>query len=214
MRLIQFFYSPKRGFLLILITVTLSYAFAQTPPRPIDLLLTHGLVVTMDAQRHLLPDGAIVVRGDTILAVGASDEISSRYGAATRVIDAHGALVLPGLINAHTHMAMSLFRGLAEDRALEDWLKKYIFPAEARNVTPDFVSWGTKLSLLEMVRGGTTTVADMYYFEDHVALAVKDAGVRGVLGETIIGFPAPDDKLRKPLWPTRVSIWTVGTTIH
>jgi 5-methylthioadenosine/S-adenosylhomocysteine deaminase len=91
-------------------------------------------------------------------------------------------------------MAMSLFRGLAEDRSLQDWLQKFIFPAEARNVTPDFVTWATRLSLLEMIRGGTTTVADMYYFEEQVAQALKDAGMRGVLGETIIGFPAPDNK--------------------
>ena len=89
---------------------------------------------------------------------------------------------------------MSMFRGLAEDRSLQDWLQKYIFPAEAKNVTADFVTWATKLSLLEMIRGGTTTAADMYYFEEEVAQALKDAGMRGVLGETIIGFPAPDNK--------------------
>ncbi len=171
----------------------LSCAFAQSAAKPADLLLVHGIVVTMDSQRHILNDGAIAVVGDTIVAVGASEQVAAQYRA-KRIIDARGALVLPGLINAHTHMAMSLFRGLAEDHALEDWLKKYIFPAEARNVTPDFVFWGTKLSMLEMIRGGTTTVADMYYFEDDVARALKDGGMRGVLGETIIGFPAPDNK--------------------
>ena len=101
---------------------------------------------------------------------------------------------MPGLINGHAHAAMSLFRGLADDLALDEWLQKYIFPAEARNVTPDFVNWGTKLGVLEMLRGGITTYADMYYFEDVVARVTKDAGMRGVLGETIIDFPAPDNK--------------------
>lgn len=114
---------------------------AQSQPA-VDLLVTHGLVVTMDAGRRVLPDGAIAIRGDTITEVGASGDIANRYHAA-RIVDAHGALVLPGLINAHTHMPMSLFRGLAEDRALDEWLHKFIFPAEARNVTPEFVSWGT-----------------------------------------------------------------------
>jgi len=147
----------------------------------------------MDAKRRVIEDGAVVARGDEIVAVGAAGAIAGRYEA-RRTVDARGGLVMPGLINAHTHMAMSLFRGLAEDRALEEWLKKYIFPAEARNVTAEFVYWGTKLSMLEMLRGGTTTAADMYYFEDDVARAMKEGGMRGVLGETIIGFPAPDNK--------------------
>jgi 5-methylthioadenosine/S-adenosylhomocysteine deaminase len=169
------------------------YARAQAKWESVDLLVTHGTVVTMDGQRRVLEDGAIAVRGDLIVAVGATGEITARYQA-QRTMDARGGMVMPGLINAHTHMAMSLFRGLAEDRALDEWLKKYIFPAEARNVTPEFVYWGTKLSMLEMVRGGTTMAADMYYFEDDVAHAMKEGGMRGVLGETIIGFPAPDNK--------------------
>lgn len=163
---------------------------AQTP---VDLLISHGLVVTMDSERHVVSDGAIAIAGDVIREIGPSNQIATRY-ASKNVIDARGAIVMPGLINAHTHLPMSLFRGLAEDRALEDWLKNYIFPAEARNITPDFVVWGTRLSLLEMLRGGTTTVADMYYFEDDIAHTLKNAGMRGVLGETIIGFPAPDNK--------------------
>ena len=180
----------KHSFGVIFVTAIIG----QTAPQPVDLLVSHGLVVTMDAQRRILTDAAVAIRGDTIIAIGPSDQITAQYGPPKQEINAGGALVLPGLINAHTHMAMSLFRGLAEDRALEDWLKKFIFPAEARNVTPDFVSWGTKLSMLEMVRGGTTMVADMYYFEDDVARALKDGGMRGVVGETIIGFPAPDNK--------------------
>ena len=157
------------------------------------MLVTGGTVVTMDVQRRVIEDGAVAIRGDSIVAVGPRAEIESRFEAA-QTIDAHGALVMPGLINGHAHAAMSLFRGLADDLALDEWLQKYIFPAEARNVTPDFVEWGTRLGVLEMLRGGITTYADMYYFEDVVARVTKDAGMRGVLGETIIDFPAPDNK--------------------
>jgi len=159
----------------------------------VDLIITGGTVVTMDAARHVYNDGAVAVRGDSIVAAGSRNDIASRYDAA-RTIDARDEIVMPGLINGHQHAAMSLFRGLADDLALNDWLQKYIFPAEARNVTPDFVTWGTRLGILEMLRGGTTTYADMYYFEDEVARATKEAGMRGVLGETIIDFPAPDNK--------------------
>jgi len=159
----------------------------------VDLVVTNGTVVTMDAQRHVIENGAVAVRGDSIVAVGPSADIAAQYDAA-KIVDARGAIVMPGLINGHAHAAMSLFRGMADDLALDDWLKKYIFPAEARNVTEDFVVWGTRLGLLEMLRGGITTYADMYYFEDAVARVTKEAGMRGVLGETIIDFPAPDNK--------------------
>jgi 5-methylthioadenosine/S-adenosylhomocysteine deaminase len=156
-----------------------------------DLIVVHGTVVTMDPQRRILQDGAVAVQGDTIAAIDSTVDIQANYEAG-KVIDARGALIMPGLINAHTHMSMSLFRGLADDLSLDDWLNKYIFPAEHRYVTADFVTWSTRLSLLEMLRGGTTTVADMYYFEEEVAEATKEAGMRGVLGETLIGFPSPD----------------------
>jgi 5-methylthioadenosine/S-adenosylhomocysteine deaminase len=159
----------------------------------VDLVVTNGTVVTMDAQRHVLENGAVAVRGDSIVAVGPSADIAAQYDAA-KIVDARGAIVMPGLINGHAHAAMSLFRGVADDLALDDWLKKYIFPAEARNVTEDFVMWGTRLGMLEMLRGGITTYADMYYFEDAVARVTKEAGMRGVLGETILDFPAPDNK--------------------
>jgi 5-methylthioadenosine/S-adenosylhomocysteine deaminase len=159
----------------------------------VDLLVTNGTVVTMDVQRRVIENGAVAMRGDSIVAVGSSVDLAARYDAA-KVVDAHGAIVMPGLINGHAHAAMSLFRGIADDLSLDDWLKKYIFPAEARNVTEDFVVWGTRLGILEMLRGGITTYADMYYFEDAVARVTKEAGMRGVLGETIIDFPAPDNK--------------------
>jgi 5-methylthioadenosine/S-adenosylhomocysteine deaminase len=147
----------------------------------------------MDAARHIYDPGAVAVRGDAIVAVGPEAEIDSHYEAA-KTIDATGEIVMPGLVNGHAHAAMSLFRGLADDLTLNDWLQKYIFPAEAKNVTPDFVEWGARLGILEMLRGGITTYADMYYFEDDVARVTKEAGMRGVLGETFIDFPAPDNK--------------------
>ena len=96
---------------------------------------------------------------------------------------------MPGLINTHTHAPMVLYRGLADDLALMDWLQKYIFPAEAKTVTPEFVRAGTRLAALEMIRSGTTTYVDMYYFEEEIARVTKAAGLRGVLGQTIIQFP-------------------------
>src|SRR5205085_5597659 len=112
----------------------------------------------------------------------------------TQRIDRPDALIMPGLINTHTHAPMSLLRGIADDLRLQDWLEKYIFPAEAKNVTPDFVTWGTRLACLEMMLSGTTTFVDMYYFEEVIAEATKEAGLRGVLGQTIIGSPVPDAK--------------------
>ncbi len=158
-----------------------------------DLIITGGTVVTMDATERVIEDGAVAVRGDVIEAVGPAVEIMRQYPG-VRTIDAHGEIVMPGLINSHAHAAMSLFRGVADDLALDEWLKKYIFPAEARNVNEDFVAWGTRLGILEMLRGGITTYADMYYYEDVVARVTKEAGMRGILGETIIDFPAPDNK--------------------
>jgi 5-methylthioadenosine/S-adenosylhomocysteine deaminase len=157
-----------------------------------DLIITGGTVVTMDPQRRLIEDGAVIVRGDKIAAVGKRSDITPHYSGKT--IDARGALVLPGLINAHTHAAMSLFRGVADDHLLNEWLQRYIFPAEASNVSEEFVTWGTRLGLLEMIRGGITTFADMYYFEDAVARVAKEAGMRGVIAETIVDFPAPDHR--------------------
>src|SRR5580700_10202740 len=178
---------------LIWCSVSLLLPRAASAKDKVDLLVTGGTVVTMDGRGRVIEDGAVAIRGDSIIAVGPRAEIGSRFESA-QTIDAHGALVLPGLINGHAHAAMSLFRGLADDLALDEWLQKYIFPAEARNVTPDFVEWGTRLGVLEMLRGGITTYADMYYFEDVVARVTKEAGMRGVLGETIIDFPAPDNK--------------------
>jgi 5-methylthioadenosine/S-adenosylhomocysteine deaminase len=158
-----------------------------------DLLVRGGTLVTMDANSRVIEDGAIAIRDGSIAAIGERSHIESHHRA-NRTIDASGSLVLPGLINGHAHAAMSLFRGFADDHSLDDWLQKYIFPAEAQNVTEDFVECGTRLSLVEMIRGGITTYADMYYFEDAVARVTKQAGMRGILGETIVDFPAPDHR--------------------
>src|SRR5579862_5413970 len=158
-----------------------------------DWIWTARYVVTMDPQRRVIEDGAIAIRGQRILAAGPKAEIEQRYEARQH-LDRPDAILAPGLINTHTHAAMSLLRGIADDLRLQDWLEKYIFPAEARNVTPEFVRWGTRLACLEMLQGGTTTFTDMYYFEDVIAETAKECGMRGVLGETIIGFPVPDAK--------------------
>jgi 5-methylthioadenosine/S-adenosylhomocysteine deaminase len=171
---------------------------AQTPAKQavtVDLLITGGTIVTMDPDRRVIEDGFLAVDGDTIVSIGPSSAMAYPKGLiAKQTVDAKGKLILPGLINGHTHVPMVLMRGLIDDVTLEDWLRKYIFPAEARNVTEDYVRWGTRLAMAEMIRSGTTTFADMYYFEDAVAEETKAAGLRGFLGETWIDFPAPDNK--------------------
>jgi 5-methylthioadenosine/S-adenosylhomocysteine deaminase len=159
----------------------------------VDLIVSGGTVVTMDSARAIYEDGSVAVRGDSIVAVGPRAEIETRYES-VHVIDARGRLVLPGFINGHTHVPMTLFRGLHDDVTLNVWLYKYIFPAEAKNVNEEFVRWGTRLAAAEQIRAGVTTFADMYYFEDAIAEETKAAGMRGVLGETFIDFPAPDNK--------------------
>jgi 5-methylthioadenosine/S-adenosylhomocysteine deaminase len=158
-----------------------------------DWIWSARYVITEDAQHRVIENGAVAIRADRIVGVGARAEIDARFQAAHR-LDRPDAILAPGLIDTHTHAAMSLFRGIADDKKLQDWLNNYIFPAEAKNVTPDFVRWGTRLGCLEMLLGGTTTFTDMYYFEDVVAEVAKEAGMRGVLGETIIKFPVADAK--------------------
>ncbi|HEY2432391.1 MAG TPA: amidohydrolase [Vicinamibacterales bacterium] len=167
---------------------------AQAPRiRTVSLVITNGTVVTVDAARRVIPRGAVAIDGRDIVAVDTADQVAASYRGRD-TIDASGSVVMPGLINTHTHAPMVLFRGLADDLALMDWLQKYIFPAEAKTVSPEFVRVGTRLAALEMIESGTTTYTDMYYFEDEIARATKAAGLRGVLGETIIRFPVADAK--------------------
>jgi 5-methylthioadenosine/S-adenosylhomocysteine deaminase len=183
-------------FFSMLVTVLPPDATAQTRRQGserVDLVVLGGTIVTMDEQRQLIEDGGIAVNQGRIVAVGTRGEIAKKFKG-RQIFDANGRLVIPGLINGHTHIPMTLFRGLADDLDLQEWLTKYIFPAEAKNVTEEFVRVGTRLGLVEMIRGGTTTYCDMYYFEDAIADETAKAGVRGVLGETVIDFPAPDNK--------------------
>jgi 5-methylthioadenosine/S-adenosylhomocysteine deaminase len=167
--------------------------FAQGGKKSVDLIISGGTVVTMDGKRSIDADASVAIAGDSIVAVGPRREIEAKYTAA-QTINAAGKLVLPGFINGHTHVPMTLFRGLHDDVTLDDWLRRYIFPAEAKNVNEQFVRWGTRLAAAEQIRAGVTTFADMYYFENAVAEETKAVGMRGVLGETFIDFPAPDNK--------------------
>jgi 5-methylthioadenosine/S-adenosylhomocysteine deaminase len=164
--------------------------------RTVDLVVQNGTVVTVDAERRVIDDGAVAIDRGAIVAVGLRARVAQAYRG-RRVLDAGGGIVLPGLVNTHTHAPMVLFRGIADDLKLMDWLQRFIFPAEKQNVTAAFVTAGTRLAALEMIRSGTTTFADMYYFEEQVALAAKEAGLRTVAGETLIEFPAPDNATTK-----------------
>lgn len=171
----------------------LAAPLAAQQPASISLIITNGIVVTVDGGRRILNPGALAIDGRDIVAVDTPAAIRSRYRAA-QTIDATGRVVMPGLINTHTHAAMVMFRGLGNDLNLMDWLQKYIFPAEGKTVSPEFVRIGTRLALVEMIESGTTTFADMYYFEEEVARVTRAAGMRGVLGQTVIEFPVADAK--------------------
>src|SRR3954468_22840351 len=180
-------------FTALLAAAAIALGAVQGGPRTVSLVVANGTVVTVDAGRRVIVRGAVAIDGRDIVAVDTAAAIAAGYRGRD-TIDAGGGVVMPGLINTHTHAPMVLFRGLADDLALMDWLQKYIFPAEAKTVAPAFVRVGTRLAALEMIRSGTTTYADMYYFEEEVARATRSAGLRGVLGESVIGFPAPDAK--------------------
>jgi 5-methylthioadenosine/S-adenosylhomocysteine deaminase len=164
---------------------------SQGPRQPVSFVLSNATIVTMDADGRVLSPASVAVDGRDIVAVDSPDQIRARFQPRD-TIDLTGHIVMPGLINTHTHAPMVLYRGLADDLALMDWLQKYIFPAEARTVSPEFVRIGARLAVLEMIRSGTTTYTDMYYFEEEIARVTREAGMRGVLGQTIIQFPVPD----------------------
>jgi cytosine/adenosine deaminase-related metal-dependent hydrolase len=154
------------------------------------MVIKNGVLITMDSTKTVHEKGMVVINNDVISYAG--DENNTLILPNSKIIDAAGGIIMPGLINTHTHIGMSLFRTLADDTA--DRLKKYLFPLEKKFVTPELVYWASLYSLTEMIEGGTTTFADMYYFEDVVADAAVKAGVRGILGESVLNFPAPDAK--------------------
>ena len=180
--------------LLLLGVIAASLAGSQAPARrTVSLVVANGIVVTVDGNRKVIPRGSVAIDGRDIVAVDTVEAIAGKFRGRD-TIDAAGAVVMPGLVNTHTHAPMVLFRGLADDLALMDWLQKYIFPAEAKTVSPELVRVGTRLAAVEMIESGTTAFVDMYYFEEEIARATVEAGLRGVLGETIIQFPVADAK--------------------
>lgn len=158
---------------------------------PVDLLLLGGTVVTMDAERRIFPDGGVAIRGRDIVAVGPAVELRERFDAA-EIRDCSGCAVIPGLINGHAHVPMSLLRGLVADQQLDVWLFGYMFPVENQFVDEEFSYVGAQLSCAEMLRGGVTTFVDMYYFEHEVARAADEAGMRAICGQTVLRLPSPD----------------------
>lgn len=156
-----------------------------------DLLLVNAIVLTMDEEYHYYEPGAVAIQKDTILAVGAEHELRDQFIAA-EVVDCAGKTLMPGLVNAHTHIPMTLLRGLADDLRLDVWLLGYMMPVEREFVSPEFVRLGTQIACLELIRSGVTSFADMYYFEESVAQATAEIGLRAVCSQTVLKFPAPD----------------------
>jgi len=164
---------------------------SETARTPVDALLRGGIVLTMDATRTIHEPGSVAIRGADIVAVGPVEALDAQCDAA-QVVDCAGHVIMPGLINTHTHSPMSLLRGLADDLRLDVWLYGYILPVEREFVNPEFCFLGTTLACAEMLRGGTTCFADMYYHEEEVAWAAVQAGMRAICGETIMKLPTPD----------------------
>lgn len=158
-----------------------------------DLILFNAHILTMDQDLRQFRSGAVALRGDSILAVGPQAEVLAAFDCPQK-IDCGGKILLPGLVNAHTHIPMTLLRGLADDLRLDVWLMGYMMPVEREFVSPDFCRLGSLLACAEFIKSGVTSFADMYYFEEDVARATAQAGLRGVCGQTVLKFPAPDSK--------------------
>ena len=159
--------------------------------KKVDVLFTNAIVLTMDENLNQYDPGAVAVKGDSIIAVGPEAQIKKEYSA-NETIDCGGKVLMPGPVNAHTHVPMTLLRGLADDLRLDVWLMGYMLPVEREFVSPEFVRLGTSLACAEQIRSGVTTFNDMYFFEDDIAQATADAGMRAVCGQSIMKYPAPD----------------------
>ncbi len=157
----------------------------------VDILFLNAHVLTMDEKMAQHNPGAVAVTGDSIVAVGAEAEIKKEYSG-KETVDCKGKVLMPGLVNAHTHVPMTLLRGIADDLRLDVWLQGYMFPVERQFASPEFVRLGTSIACAELIRSGVTTFNDMYYFEDDVATATAQAGMRAVCGQSILKFPTPD----------------------
>jgi len=157
----------------------------------IDTLFINAHVLTMDDQMNQYKRGAVAVNGDSIVAVGNEDELKKEYSA-KETIDCKGKVLMPGMVNAHTHVPMTLLRGIADDLRLDVWLQGYMWPVEKEFASPEFIRLGTSIACGELIRGGVTTFNDMYFYEDDVATATAQAGMRGVCGQSILKFPTPD----------------------
>ncbi|MEO1451320.1 MAG: amidohydrolase family protein, partial [Bacteroidota bacterium] len=182
---------PASSRLLLIFLSLLSWTChspSQDPRLP-DLAIHHAMVLTMDAKMTVLERGNVLIKGGQIVAV--LPDTGKEVPEALKMLDGTGKLLMPGLINTHTHAPMTLFRGLADDLDLKDWLEKHIWPAEARYMKPDVIRLGTKLAMAEMIRGGTTTFNDMYFFVDAMAEEVDQAGMRAILSEGLLDFPTP-----------------------
>lgn len=159
--------------------------------RIVDTILHNATVLTMDASYQVYEPGAVAVLAGEIQAIGNTDVILEGYSA-SEIIDCEGKVLMPGLVNAHTHVPMTLLRGLADDLRLDVWLMGYMMPVEREFVSPDFVRLGTQIACLELIQSGVTCFADMYYFEDHIAQATAEIGLRAVCAQTVYKFPSPD----------------------
>ncbi|HNN12896.1 MAG TPA: amidohydrolase family protein [Anaerolineales bacterium] len=157
----------------------------------VDTLFINAIVLTMDEKLNQYNPGALAVRGDSIVAVGKEAELKNEF-TASEIIDCGGKVLMPGLVNAHTHVPMTLVRGLADDLRLDVWLMGYMLPVERQFVSPEFVRLGTLIACAEQIRSGVTTFNDMYFYEDDIAQATADAGMRAVCGESVMKYPAPD----------------------
>lgn len=181
--------SFKICFLLILLLLYSSLKVTETNVQSVDLIIVNGMILTMNNEKDIIENGVVVIHDSKIIDVGTSELLDLYNG---KIIDADNGIIMPGMINTHTHAAMSVFRSLADD--VPDRLNRFIFPLENRMLDADLVYVGTKFGAIEMLKAGVTTMVDMYLFEEAAAEAMKDVGMRGVLTQNIIRFPTADGR--------------------